>query len=176
MVTAISHASGDLYSWFSRDNGSSGPQARVINNATNSAREGLHALATDGNSKLIFAWLNLRNGNTELGVTGDGGSLGATGEKINYAWRREGTLFVTGNASSETMLAERGTHPVVVPRGDYFSYVWQNDGDLFWKSSASAASELLAQDAAFAAAAWSHRDGKAFIVWESSKGIFITSR
>ncbi|MGZ8919867.1 MAG: sialidase family protein [Limisphaerales bacterium] len=257
-VTAISHANGNLHSWFSQDSGRSWSQAMVINSTTNSAREGMHALATDGTSKLFSVWLDLRNGKTELwgsvsqdrGATWgsnvriyqspsgticecchpsavfdssgkivamwrnalagnrdlyqsessdsgktfsqaqkigtgtwplaacpmDGGSLGVAGEKISYAWRREGILFATDNESSETVLAERGTQPVVVPRGKEFSYVWQNDGDLFWKSSTSAAPELLAQDAAFAAAAWSERDRKAFIVWETSNGIFISSR
>lgn len=257
-LTAISHATGNLYSWFSPDSGSSWSQARVINTATNSAREGMHALATDGNSKLISVWLDLRNGKTELwgsvsqdrGATWgsnvriyqspsgticecchpsavfnssgkivvmwrnalagnrdmyqsesmdsgttfsqaqkigkgtwalaacpmDGGSLGVAGEQVNFAWRRESTLFATVDKSSETVIAESGTHPVVVPRGKEFSYVWQNDGDLFWKSSASAAPELLAQDAAYGAAAWSERDRKALIVWETTNGIFISSR
>lgn len=65
-VTAISHAEGNLYSWVSKDRARSWSKPIVINTVTNSAREGLHALAGDGKSKLISVWLDLRNGKTEL--------------------------------------------------------------------------------------------------------------
>ena len=257
-VTAISHATGNLYSWFSSDRGSSWAPVRIINNVTNSAREGLHALAGDGKSGMISVWLDLRNGKTELwgsvsqdagatwgnnlriyeSPTGticecchpsavftssgkivvmwrnalaghrdmyqresldagktfspakkigagtwplaacpmDGGSLAAAGETINYAWRRADKLLATGDTSSETPISDGGVQPLVVPRGADCSYIWQKEGDLFWKSSTSSPVELLAPDSAFAAAAWSEKHRKAFVVWESSAGIFILHR
>src|SRR5687767_10969435 len=75
MVTAISHSAGNLYGWVSSNEGSSWGKPVIINSVTNSAREGLHALAGDGKSKLISVWLDLRNGKTELwsSFSSDGG-------------------------------------------------------------------------------------------------------
>src|SRR5688500_13812436 len=50
-VTAISHAEGNLYSWVSKGEGKAWSKATAVNTVTNSAREGLHALAGDGKSK-----------------------------------------------------------------------------------------------------------------------------
>ena len=75
IVTAISHSAGNLYGWVARDEGISWARPVIINSVTNSAREGLHALAGNGKSKLISVWLDLRNGKTELwsSVSNDGG-------------------------------------------------------------------------------------------------------
>jgi hypothetical protein len=228
-----------------------------INSVTNAAREGLHALAGDGKSKLISVWLDLRNGKTELwssvsndggqkweanrlvykspdeticecchpsvvfgedgkivvmwrnslkgnrdmyraesgdggktfgkakkigtgtwrlpGCPMDGGSLGVADGKMNYAWRREGSLFFTSDERLETLLAERGTQPVVVPNGKGFSYLWQDGGNLYWKDSGSSAAGLFARDAGYAAFAWSPKDQKPFVVWESSDGIYFSN-
>jgi hypothetical protein len=66
VVTAISHSAGNLFTWLSRDAGNSWSERAVINSVTNSAREGMHALAGDGKSKFVSVWLDLRNGKTEL--------------------------------------------------------------------------------------------------------------
>jgi hypothetical protein len=105
----------------------------------------------------------------------DGGSFATKGNEINYAWRRERTLFVTRDPRSETVLAEPGTQPVVARNAQGFSYIWQNDGNLYWKSTASAAPELLARNAGYAAAEWSGKHGRGFIVWEGADGIYLMS-
>ena len=255
-VTAISHAEGNLYSWFSKDEGKSWSGATTVNSVTNSAREGLHALAGDGKSKLFSVWLDLRSGKTELwssvsndggerweenrlvykspsgsicecchpsavikengeivvmwrnsvngerdmyqcvssnggksfsegkkigtgtwklnGCPMDGGSVANSGEKVAYAWRREGRLFATESdrISKETVLNETGTQPVVVVNGDGISYLWQDGGHLYIKRTDSGPAEVLAKNAGYAASAW--KAGKAVVVWEGADGIYMT--
>jgi hypothetical protein len=75
VISAISHADGNLLAWVSSDKGATWSQAARVNSATNSAREGMHAMAGDGKGTVHAAWLDLRNGKTELwGATSrDGG-------------------------------------------------------------------------------------------------------
>src|SRR3954452_18357766 len=65
-ISAVSHAEGNLYAWTSGDAGLTWTKAVRINSATNSAREGLHAMAGDGRGNVYTAWLDLRNTGTEL--------------------------------------------------------------------------------------------------------------
>lgn len=254
-VTAISHGDGNVYSWFSRDAGRSWSKPMTVNTVAMSAREGLHGMASDGKSKLIAVWLDLRNKKTELwssvsddggetwnpntriykspdqticecchpsviftptgeivamwrnwlngsrdmyqsvssdggktfstakklgtgtwriqGCPMDGGSV-APGEKaVGYVWRRERQIFATTDPSSETLLAESGIHPVIIPAEEGFFFLWQNEGNLYLKPSISDASQLLAANAGYAAAAWSPRNHKSVIVWEGSDGIYF---
>lgn len=75
VVSAISHADGNLYRWSSADRGATWSAAKRVNTVTNSAREGLHAMAGDGKGATYLSWLDLRNGKTELWGTAsnDGG-------------------------------------------------------------------------------------------------------
>ena len=66
VISAISHADGNLYAWTSPDHGATWSEARRINSTTNSAREGMHAMTGDGQGTVHAAWLDLRNGPTEL--------------------------------------------------------------------------------------------------------------
>jgi hypothetical protein len=66
VVSAISHGDGNLVAWFSSDRGATWSAAARINSVTNSAREGLHAMAGDGHGTVHTAWLDLRNGKTQL--------------------------------------------------------------------------------------------------------------
>ncbi len=66
VISAISHADGNLFCWHSNDRGRTWSAARRINSITNSAREGLHAMAGDGRGAVHAVWLDLRNGKTEL--------------------------------------------------------------------------------------------------------------
>ena len=74
-VSAISHADGNLVAWFSSNQGATWSAAARINSVTNTAREGLHAMAGDGRQTVHSAWLDLRNGKTELwgASSADGG-------------------------------------------------------------------------------------------------------
>ncbi len=256
VVTAISHSTGNLYGWVSRDEGSSWSKASIINTVSNAAREGLQALAGDGRGRLISVWLDLRNGKTELwssvsndggerwnanlrvyqspagticecchpsaifsddgkivvmwrnwmngerdmyraesvdsGKTFsgakkigsgswklpacpmDGGSLEIANGTIRYAWRREAKLFYTSDEASEELLSGSGTQPVIVQNAKGFSYFWQDNGNLYWRSSERAAPEMFARNGGYAACAWSEKDQKIFVVWESSDGIYLS--
>ena len=66
VVTAISHRDGNVHSWISADQGATWKQGPRLNEAENSAREGLHAMIGDGRGFVVAAWLDLRNGGTEL--------------------------------------------------------------------------------------------------------------
>lgn len=65
LITAISHADGNLHAWTSVD-GSKWQENPALNGAANSAREGLHALAGDGRGRIAAVWLDLRTGKTSL--------------------------------------------------------------------------------------------------------------
>lgn len=75
VISAISHADGNLAAWHSGDGGKSWVPAARVNSVESSAREGLHAMAGDGAGNVYLAWLDLRNGKTELWMAGsaDGG-------------------------------------------------------------------------------------------------------
>lgn len=74
-VSAISHETGELYVWVSSDVGNTWSDAVTINSVTNSAREGLDALAGDGRGNLCIAWLDCRSSNNQLwsATSHDGG-------------------------------------------------------------------------------------------------------
>ena len=65
-ITAISHADGNLYAWRSEDAGEKWSGPVVVNTVPKSAREGMHDLAAHKNGIVYVAWLDLRNGKTEL--------------------------------------------------------------------------------------------------------------
>lgn len=65
VVTAISHADGNLHAWMSADGRTWSEQAQ-LNSVPSSAREGLHALAGDGQGRLAVTWLDLRTDKMSL--------------------------------------------------------------------------------------------------------------
>jgi hypothetical protein len=60
LVTAISHADGDVHCWRSPDDGQSWLPAAPLNSERTSAREGLHAMAGDGHAVVAVVWLDVR--------------------------------------------------------------------------------------------------------------------
>lgn len=74
-ISAISHADGNLVAWHSGDDGKTWAPAVRVNSAEGSAREGLHAMTDDADGNAYLAWLDLRNGKTELWMasSADGG-------------------------------------------------------------------------------------------------------
>ena len=57
---------GDLFAWRSVDGGKSWSKGVRINDVPSAAREGLHALASDGRGNLAAVWLDLRKEGTQL--------------------------------------------------------------------------------------------------------------
>lgn len=65
----------NLAVWRSVDQGNTWSEQRVLNDVRGAAREGLHAMASDGESTIFVAWLDLRNKVTQIYgvVSRDGG-------------------------------------------------------------------------------------------------------
>jgi hypothetical protein len=76
LVTAISHADGNLHGWLSKDDGATWVPTAHLNSVASSAREGLHAVAGDGRGFVFATWLDLRSGGMELwgAASRDGGA------------------------------------------------------------------------------------------------------
>ncbi len=76
LVTAISHADGNVHAWTSADTGKTWKETAPLNTATKSAREGLQALAGDGRGLVAAVWLDMRGKGTELWgrISRDGGA------------------------------------------------------------------------------------------------------
>ena len=78
VISAISHADGNLMAWVSTDKGATWSDAVRVNSVTNAAREGMHAMAANGKGTVHAAWLDLRSGRTEL--------RGATSHDSGRTW------------------------------------------------------------------------------------------
>ena len=76
LVTAISHADGNVHAWISADTGATWKETAPLNTVPKSAREGLQALAGDGRGLVAAVWLDLRGKGTEpwCRVSRDGGA------------------------------------------------------------------------------------------------------
>lgn len=74
VVTAIG-TEGNILVWRSTDRGNGWAGPVVVNDRPTAAREGLHALARGPEGELYCAWLDLRNGKTEIygAASHDGG-------------------------------------------------------------------------------------------------------
>jgi hypothetical protein len=85
LVTAISHEDGDLHAWTSTD-GKTWAAQPALNTTPRSAREGLHALASDGVGNVAVTWLDLRLGKMSLWAkfSADGGRRW-TDDRLVYA-------------------------------------------------------------------------------------------
>lgn len=88
VVSAISN--GELLSWSSQDNGKSWSQALKVNDVTNSAREGLHAMAS-GAGKIYAAWLDLRQPGMRL--------YGSYSEDGGRSWSKNELLYQSPSGS-----------------------------------------------------------------------------
>src|SRR6185295_10354450 len=67
---------GDVLAWSSHDDGETWQGPVRVNDVKDSAREGLHALASGPSGQLFCAWLDLREGGTKIvgSRSTDGGS------------------------------------------------------------------------------------------------------
>ena len=85
VVSAISHAEGNLYAWSSTDQGATWSASTRVNSITNSAREGMHAMVSGGKGLVYAAWLDLRNKGTEL--------WGASSRDGGHTWDRNTLIY-----------------------------------------------------------------------------------
>jgi hypothetical protein len=76
-------ADGDVFAWRSTDNGRTWSQGARVNDVPAAAREGLHALAANGDFVYV-SWLDLRNGAMALygAFSADGGGTWSQNQKI----------------------------------------------------------------------------------------------
>ena len=76
LVTAISHADGNVHAWTSSDGGKSFVSRPALNTVAGSAREGMMGLAGDGTGNVAAVWLDLRGAGTQLWgrFSSDGGT------------------------------------------------------------------------------------------------------
>ena len=79
LVTAISHADGNVHAWTSADTGATWKESAALNTVAKSAAEGLHAVAGDGRGLVAAVWLDLRTKGMEpwCRVSRDGGATWA---------------------------------------------------------------------------------------------------
>ena len=84
LVTAISHADGNLHAWTSPDIGKTWKESPALNTTPGSAREGLQALAGDGRGRVVATWLDSRTGGMEpwFRLSRDGGATWAPDASI----------------------------------------------------------------------------------------------
>ena len=57
---------GDLFAWYSADNGAAWSEPIMVNDAADSAREGLHAMTAAPDGTIYCVWLDLRETLTEV--------------------------------------------------------------------------------------------------------------
>jgi len=108
---------GDLYAWRSYDGGKSWSQSARINDVAGSAREGLHALASDGKGKLFAVWLDLRGQGTQL--------YGAFSRDSGATWSKNQLIYQSPDGT-----ICQCCHPSAsfAPDGT-LSVMWRNDLD-----------------------------------------------
>lgn len=117
---------GDILAWRSQDGASWAGPARV-NDAAGAAREGLHALAAGPDGRCYCAWLDLRNGKTEI--------FCAASDDQGTSWGENRRVYrAPGGSVCECC------HPSVVVDAQGKLYVmWRNsvDGqrDMYWSIS-----------------------------------------
>lgn len=78
---------GDLTAWRSTNGGKSWSQGILINDRPGAATEGLHSLAATSNGRLFAAWLDKRNGKTEL--------YGALSNDSGKTWAKNTLIYAS---------------------------------------------------------------------------------
>jgi hypothetical protein len=95
VVNAV--ADGDLTSWRSTDGGQTWSKGVRVDSVATAAREGLHALATDGQGNLFAAWLDLRKAGTEL--------YGAWSRDGGVTWQKDALVYASPDGTICTCCA-----------------------------------------------------------------------
>lgn len=126
LVTAISHADGNLHAWTSGDTGKTWKESAMLNTAPNSAREGLQSLAGDGRGLVAAVWLDVRGGKEVWGrVSRDGGA----------SWAGDFSIY----QSPEGRVCECCAPSVAISPTGEIAAMWRNSlggsRDLFMSSS-----------------------------------------
>ncbi len=128
---------GDLFVWRSMDGGKTWSAGRAINDVAASAREGLHALGSDGKGTLFAAWLDKRGGNgTKL--------YGARSTDGGATWSKNVAVYQSPGGS----ICECCHPSVAVDAGGRMVVMWRNslDGsrDMYLATSGAASPDGMA--------------------------------
>jgi hypothetical protein len=108
---------GDVLAWRSDDAGMTWSGPTKVNDVPGSAREGLHALASGPQGQSFCAWLDLRNGKTEV--------FGAGSDDGGATWSKNALVYHSPSGS-----VCECCHPSVAYDGDGGLYVmWRNSLD-----------------------------------------------
>jgi hypothetical protein len=121
VVTAVGSqkpgVENDLLSWRSEDSGKTWAGPVVVNDIAGAAREGLHAMTTDGKGNLAVVWLDLRHKGTELAMS--------TSHDLGKTWSRNVTLY---HSPGGTICQCCG--PSIATLGpDHFAVMFRNAAD-----------------------------------------------
>jgi hypothetical protein len=111
----VSAIASDLLAWRSEDGGRTWSAPAVVNDTPTAAREGLHAMAADGEGHMAMAWLDDRNAPGKK-------LFGAFSNDAGKTWSRNAVLY----ASPERTICEC-CHPSLVAMGrGEFAVMWRN--------------------------------------------------
>ncbi len=175
LVTAISHADGNIHAWTSADAGKTWQEGARLNVAPRSAIEGLQAVAGDGRGFVAAAWLDLRDGGTELRgcISRDGGAT----------WAEDVSIYKSPDGHICECCAPNAA---ISPSGE-IAVMWRNwlggSRDLYIATSRDGRAFSPAQK--LGAGTWKLNgcpmdggglaftpDGKRLAVWRRERGIF----
>ena len=177
VVSAISHAEGNLYAWTSADSGANWSTPARINSVTNSAREGMHAMVGDGKGRVFAAWLDLRNSGTEL--------WGSSSRDGGRTWGRNVLIYQSPDGT-----ICQCCHPTLTSDGAGRLWVmWRNAvggaRDLYFASSRDGG-ETFSSAAKLGLGTWRlnacpmdggsalvRSDGELLTAWRRDKSLFI---
>ncbi len=104
--------SGDVTVWRSEDDGQTWSQPIIVNDTRDAAREGLHAIAADGN-RVVLAWLDLRTPTMQL--------MTATSLDGGKSWAPDRLAYASSHAICTCC------HPSVVVSGARVIAMFRND-------------------------------------------------
>ncbi len=107
---------GDLFAWHSADNGTAWSEPIMVNDAADSAREGLHAMTAAPDGTIYCVWLDLRKKQTEiyLSQSSDGG----------LTWSKNSAVYRSPDGS-----VCECCHPSVVATNDTVAVMFRNSLD-----------------------------------------------
>lgn len=115
VVSAISSDPGDLLAWRSTDGGRTWSKPVTVNDQPKASREGLHAMAADGEGRLAAAWLDDRTGKGKRLV-------GAFSNDGGTSWGKNVQLY----ASPERTICECCAPSLVASGNGEFTVMWRN--------------------------------------------------
>ncbi|MCA9216638.1 MAG: exo-alpha-sialidase [Planctomycetales bacterium] len=114
VVSAISHASGNLMAWRSGDGGETWDGPVNVNDQPKVAREGLHGMAMGTDGLIFCTWLDLRKENTQI--------FGASSRDGGKSWSKNHLVY----ASPSGTVCECCHPSVEISHDGIIHVMWRN--------------------------------------------------